>query len=99
MRKLKLNIDALSVESFAPSETRDRQGTIVGHETEFETCFTCEEACGGGSLYQTCVGWHTCHGIATCNFVTGCYTENGIYTCDADCPDATRHVTCTCPEP
>jgi hypothetical protein len=92
MRKLKLDIDALTVESFASSEAHDRRGTVAGHQTELATCFmTCDScdpaACGGvcSDADQTCLAWHTCGGAQTCNLGSGCYTFGGGWTCAAPC--------------
>lgn len=79
MRKLKLQLDALKVETFATSGHRARRGTVAGHGiTQSGTCGT---GCGGYTDGgDTCMGgqW-TCHD--SCD--TGCNSYFGTcYTAD-----------------
>jgi len=69
MRKLKLELDELSVESFETAEQTEERGTVHGHYiTQFcsrADGYTCFESCGG-----TCV--ETCDASCdTCD--SGCY--------------------------
>jgi hypothetical protein len=88
MRKLKLRMDDLSVESFEVAAASSALGTVRGNEP------------GEGSLYQTCQGWHTCKGEETCNFAQECYTWEGGYTClqAFGACNPTGEGTCTCPQ-
>jgi hypothetical protein len=91
MRKLKLSVEDLSVESFEVAGGGRALGTVRGNEYEEP---------GGGSLYQTCQGWHTCQGEETCNFAGECYTWEGGYTClqAVGACNPTGSGTCTCPQ-
>ena len=70
MRKLKLDPEALSVQSFAVDPARAERGTVRGHDTAgctpagaCETLFTCYEyTCNGGSCDQE----PSCHIAYTC---------------------------------
>ena len=65
MKKLKLNLDDIRVESFATSPTEERRGTVFGQDpthTEPE-CFATDPYCNdtsrcytdGGTCYHTCM--------------------------------------------
>jgi hypothetical protein len=69
MRKLKLEIDALQVETFAPTAGRAGTGTVRGHLTAYyeicspdqtgeQTC-TCEPTCNADTCYN-CGGTGGC---------------------------------------
>ena len=48
MKKLKLNVDALQVESFRPSQPDTARGTVQGHEPTYYGscyCYTIEMTC------------------------------------------------------
>ncbi|HST60738.1 MAG TPA: hypothetical protein VLK84_18705 [Longimicrobium sp.] len=84
MRKLKLSLDDLQVESFHATRGAEVRGTVPAHDwTEYadESCFgTCDGGCTGpvgscgggcgtaGSCYGTCI--NSCNG--TCNCSAGC---------------------------
>lgn len=70
MQKLRLDLDALQVESFGTgqSETPQMQGTVRAHES-----FACTGGCDTVNEL-TCADQNTCGG-ATCN---------GFYTCRYD---------------
>jgi hypothetical protein len=53
MRKLKLDIDHLAVESFEPAPGLDGEGTVVGHITARTN--ECGGECPTGALGYTCV--------------------------------------------
>lgn len=88
MAKLKLFLDELVVESFAPVNDAEKRGTVVGHESGPYTdeCMSCgvDTGCGGGpcdSDYcsnngcgwtNTCRGYYTCPGANTCGEVDSC---------------------------
>lgn len=97
MRKLKLSLDALEVESFEATANTSLRGTVPAHEwTEYadESCFgtcesdctrnaSCQGQCGtGASCYGTC--YASCNGTCNC---TG-YTDCGCQTWET-CPNAT----------
>ena len=93
MRKLKLSLDALQVESFHATGPAAPRGTVPGHEwTEYadESCFgTCDTNC---TRDASCVGGCG-SGAVSCNGT--CYAScNG--TCGASC-GASCGATCTCP--
>ena len=94
MGKLKLDLDALTVETFDTTSPDESQGTIYGNQTGFScfphTCQLCRTIphthCGWScwvSGCNTCGPWATC-GQATC-----------AGTCAATCA-ATCQATCTC---
>lgn len=96
MRKLKLSLDALQVESFHATKEEALRGTVPAHglsEVYFESCFgTCDNnctqyySCGGGCPTAiSCDG--TCHYTCDCPPPTG-YSECGCQTWET-CPDAT----------
>jgi hypothetical protein len=73
MRKLKLNVDALTVESFAPATGEEVRGTVVGQGTYVgETCgfgcnpeFTWTCVCQGTGLGVSCVDPQGVCGVIT----------------------------------
>ncbi len=73
MRKLKLDLDDLSVESFASTpEPRGEGGTVFG-----QNHCTCYTQC-------TCPGCPTCD--ASCNGTCGCTEDASCYgSCDYSC--------------
>jgi hypothetical protein len=89
MKKLALNLEALTVESFETSRELERRGTVHGlsESTANQIICTCEsdngtcgDSCDGGcgSDYYSCNG--TCGG-ATCGFCTRdvtCATGNQV---------------------
>lgn len=91
MKKLRLSLDDISVDSFATLSTRVRTGTVAAHDNSNTTCFqiicdcsghTCDPTCG-----NSCNG--TCH--ASCNGTcNGCPnpSDNGTcvgWTCEGTC--------------
>lgn len=58
MRKIRLDVDAVSVESFATEKAAVPQGTVRGHDDVTELCpapseyFTCK---WGRTEYDTCI--------------------------------------------
>ncbi len=85
MKKLKLDLEDLSVESFATTpEPRAEGGTVFGQQCTCYTqctcpgCPTCDASCNG-----TCGG--TCD--ASCNGTCGdtCNCPTGDYSCAGDC--------------
>ena len=104
MKKLKLNLDEIKVESFETSSHSFTQGTILaqGAETEgaVDTCYeycltqaqTCDPSCGPScntACGQSCIG--TCP--ATCGVT--CATCENQNTCDYSC----QQTVCNYPNP
>ena len=83
MKKLKLNMDELKVESFETSTIESQKnGTVKGFATQEVTrCFVCTEI--GDTCDSTCIGTcdptcpNTC--VNTCQLT--CFTCIGHYTC------------------
>ncbi|HLM68348.1 MAG TPA: hypothetical protein VK358_12505 [Longimicrobium sp.] len=81
MKKMKLNLDELAVDSFDTSANEKPRGTVFG-----EQC-TCHTAC-------TCPGCPTC--AASCNgtcYEATCNTCAGQWTCDYSC-DSCQYTQC-----
>ncbi len=87
MRKTKLALDDLAVESFVAADEEAQRGTVRAHGSGPYTdeCDSCgvNTGCGGGgcdSQYcqsqgcgsNTCYGYWTCVGAYTCDFVDTC---------------------------
>ena len=85
MKKMKLNLDALGVESFDTSGADAKRGTVFGEQCTCYTnctcpgCPTCYASCNG-TCGGTC-GENTC--AASCNGTCGAATCD--YTCGGDC--------------
>lgn len=80
MKKIKLELDALNVESFpTESDAQTSRGTVHAHRTDgllcisVAPCVNSDMGTCGGSCYETCAGNATC-GQFTCNYTdqTGC---------------------------
>jgi hypothetical protein len=93
MQKLKLDVDALQVESFAVLTAAGRAGTVHGRKDEgpfdldyYDDSTKCDGA-GWGSLFGTCEG---CPTVGTCVGPTYCckptWRESCNGTCDTSCP-------------
>jgi hypothetical protein len=91
MRKLKLSLDTLQVESFHATVNESARGTVPGHGwTEYadESCFgTCVGNCTrDGSCNNTCNA--SCYGTCAGTCVTCANT--------CDCPPNTDYTACGC---
>ena len=73
MKKLKLEIEALEVETFEPTAGREEHGTVRGYLTAYY------ELCQPGDTWQ-----RTCTCEPTCNAQT-CYTCGGAACQSAGC--------------
>ncbi len=107
MKKLKLDLDQLSVESFDTAPTRSGQpdGTVKGFATlpEIITCFTCDATCSltceltcDDPTCSTCNG-NTCEGTCgghTCNGTCGENTCNGCNTQPWDTCPSCPYIIC-----
>ena len=88
MKKMKLNLEALAVDSFDTTRTAVRDGTVFGEQCTCATnctcpgCPTCHESCNGtcgDSCYGTCAGQNTCD--ATCDSCYHTQCANSCYGC------------------
>lgn len=61
MKKLKLEVDELAIETFETAETVEEQGTVRAHHHTLEDIDTCD----GGN---TC--WDSCDGVCGTYFCT-----------------------------
>jgi hypothetical protein len=77
MNKLRLELDALQVDSFETSWLDSRLGTVHGEQDKFSAGENTQ--CGG---VQTC--GDGCQGKVSAGPVTEC---GGVQTCGAGCPD------------
>ena len=95
MRKLKLEIESLQVDSFDVQSPGARAGTVnarVDYQdyTIFEDDSTGCDGGGWGSLFGTCAG---CPTVGTCIGPTYCCQPTWRPTCDPTC----RYTDCTAP--
>ncbi|MGD8778127.1 MAG: hypothetical protein PVH88_04120 [Ignavibacteria bacterium] len=75
MKKLKLNLEDLRVESFELNSGKEvKKGTIHGNEEATVGGDTCDESCVFGTCYVSC--------DVTCDQFTCHNTECGQNTCD-----------------
>jgi hypothetical protein len=109
MKKLKLDLDALDVETFDPSPLEDGQGTVLGEQwggTQFSCvgCFTARFTCGQMCVTKlgTCITCQrSCYGTCYVSCQRTCVTcevtcgINTCITCDTCRP--TCHTCLTCP--
>lgn len=99
MRKLKLDLETLAVESFHTGSERNRAGTVHGYVTlaaqGCNTDMSCQGTCGG----NTC--WDTCGGCPSYYCVDTDYGSCGVDTCAASCgvcdPTVNDQNTCIAP--
>jgi hypothetical protein len=100
MRKLKLSVDALQVESFHAEAPQPNRGTVAGH-TGPEECVSpygsCERWCTDGTCNNTCPA--SCFGTCgtcgnSCNGTCDFFTCGGCSTRDTECNCQTFE---TCP--
>jgi hypothetical protein len=84
MRKLKLDVDALQVESFEAHPPAARGGTVHGQvqDVDPEDSTDCDGA-GWGSLFGTC---NNCPTVGTCIGPTYCCPPTWRPTCHETCP-------------
>jgi hypothetical protein len=87
MRKLRLSLDDLAIDTFDPVPSRaDEKGTVRGRAESEDSCFITD--CGTWlTVDYTCEGWtcdnHTCDGAYDCPVTfdvtcTGCRSRGGI---------------------
>lgn len=101
MKKLKLNLDDLKVESFATTpEAPDRAGTVHAYDDPTPTCI---DTCGTGCTCDTCTMCYTCATNCTCETVVCGTCDTDCGTCDT-CPpchqtEFATHLCGTCGTP
>ena len=89
MKKLRLHLEDLSIDSFATTYVKREKGTVYGEQCTCPTactcpgCPTCDASCGGASCAATCAA--SCYGTcdASCNGT--CDYTCGGNTCDPTC--------------
>ena len=86
MRKLKLEIDELRVETFATTREQGRSGTVLGN-MPFEIPATDESHCG--DVCETGSGSDPNSGVVTC-----AYTQR--YSCPDGCTEFCTQATYCC---
>lgn len=95
MRKIKLQLESLAVESFDTTQQEPADGTVAGHQlgTRY-TCASCEDSCiqTACTCIETC-GGSTCEG--TCDWTCSCFCTMERTFCVA-C-DPYTSLTCTLP--
>jgi hypothetical protein len=72
MRKVRLVLEELVVESFAANEPAVAPGTVFGHDSD-------------GTCYQTCEEAPTCNAMNTCDFLS-CDGDCGTHFCVTNSP-------------
>lgn len=78
MRKIRLDIDELEVESFEPGSGDAARGTVRGHGTQYGSCQgSCVYTCGGRTCEAPCVVDPTLY--VTC--AESCGWTDGINVC------------------
>jgi len=87
MRKLRLTLEDLQIDSFSTTPVRRAKGTVYGEQCTCPTactcpgCPTCDATCGG-----TCAA--SCNGTCDASCDGGCGTYDvscGGYSCDPTC--------------
>ena len=92
MGKIRLDVDALRVESFETSAGAAPRGTVRGHgdTLAYDRCDTneanCTLYCPGGSGGASCDG--------SCDSCYGCGTDTAAASCNGTCAGATCGETC-----
>jgi hypothetical protein len=92
MRKLKLDVDALQVDSFVALPDAAEGGTVHGHFENDPGSTDCDEGTGGWwSLFGTCNG---CPTQGTCIGPTYCCQPTWRETCPYSCPLSCKPTDC-----
>lgn len=112
MKKLRMDLDELAVESFATAEDGRNNGTVRAFDStvEMTNCMDCtnEAWCADGGITQAntcnCTIYGTCHG-GTCDNARTCWvdcthrspcTGTGCYTDDTYCDQNSCVTGCFC---
>lgn len=90
MKKIRLDLDHLQVESFATTEPEPARGTVAGHAS-FD--LTCLQSCGA-----TCNGscYDTCH--VPCATGVQCNNQSDYGTCQCPTRDGCQRPSTSCEE-
>jgi hypothetical protein len=95
MRKLKLDVDSLEVESFVAHPHAPQGGTVHGQVGDWQTLVEDDSTgCDGGgwgSLFGTCAG---CPTVGTCVGPTYCCPPTWRPTCNPSCNMSCRRDMC-----
>ncbi len=99
MKKLKLNLEDLKVESFETNPMQSKMGTVLGNLKEGDT--QPPENCNGGGGGTLDIAVYTCN-LLVCNTMHHIYTCGGQNTCGETClgtcpQDYSCWYTCGCP--
>jgi len=89
MKKLRLEIDELEVESFDAGAAGETKGTVRGHITYLNCNTAPDQTCGN---FLTCAYPH----CETETWAQDCTDRYTCGTCDYTCGDNTCYETCTC---
>jgi hypothetical protein len=72
MKKLKLNVDELAIESFESTSDDAAKGTAFAHDSGTGAPYTCEAICTQVGNY-TCAQYDTCAWPCAASDVTNCH--------------------------
>ena len=89
MKKRKLDLNELDVETFATTESSRERGTVMGHATLGLQCTgacTADYSCGGTCRYDSC------HGSTCCASWQDSCDGNGSCYPNATCADCTGYL-------
>lgn len=92
MRKLKLDLDTLKVDSFATDADAEGPGTVHGHYTA-PGCFNVSQLHGHGCEFVVAPGQAKKSDFNTCKQT--CWDI--VYTCQASCNGTCFPGSCACP--
>jgi hypothetical protein len=102
MRKLTLNLEQLSVDSFETTAVEKKKGTVIGQQCTCWTycaqqtcpgCPTCDNTCAYTCDDATCPACPTC--AASCNGTCDCGTNDySCYNTDCDCYFTCQQTNC-----
>ena len=92
MRKLKLDLDKLQVESFVPQPVPTTDGTVHGREWNRDPESTECDGAGWLSIFGTCEG---CPSVGTCVGPTYCCPPTWRRTCNPSCNYCTEWDDCS----
>jgi hypothetical protein len=76
MKKLKLSLEELRVESFATGAATRAEGTVHGHAPQTRNQNTCQATCAATCLFS-------CEG--TCQYTCKCVFTEPVQTCGEPC--------------
>src|ERR1051325_7990546 len=108
MKKLRLNLDALSVESFETDDLVDATGTVEGYIStrctggaltcnDANTCVPAGETCAQDTCYVSCYGSCPCQPVYPSDDCTG-PIDSSVYTGCGNCNVSVNEVgTCIAP--